>query len=71
MNEVLLKLYLNAAHCYVELVEVKKVLTYARKVWKFFEMYISRFVPRFCLHPWLNCHVEGVGMLGAKYQLNP
>ena len=32
MNEVLLKLYLNAAHCYLELVEVKKVLTYARKV---------------------------------------
>ncbi|XP_078363308.1 inactive peptidyl-prolyl cis-trans isomerase FKBP6-like isoform X2 [Oculina patagonica] len=31
MNEVLLKLYLNAAHCYLELVEVKKVLTYARK----------------------------------------
>ena len=32
MNEVLLKLYLNAAHCFLELAEVKKVLTYARKV---------------------------------------
>lgn len=31
MNEVLLKLYLNAAHCFLELAEVKKVLTYARK----------------------------------------
>jgi len=40
MNEVLLKLYLNAAHCYLELVEVKKVLTYARKVQTFGELLI-------------------------------
>ena len=40
MNEVLLKLYLNAAHCYLELVEVKKVLTYARKVGTFGELWI-------------------------------
>ncbi len=31
MNEVLLKLYLNTAHCYLELVEVRRVFTYARK----------------------------------------
>lgn len=77
MNEVLLKLYLNAAHCYLELAEIKKVLTYARKVRKFGEMLIRRILPVWSLSssssfsPLPLGELSGVGMLVKKFNLTP